>query len=973
MIQWLQASRRRQVHVALVALFAALHVYFQMFYAGWWIEDAAITFTYSRNLVDGEGLVPFVGAERVEGYSNPLWTFLVAAFYVVGIDGFLSSKFLGYTLGAGTVVLTWLIAREVRDGADDDATLLAPAVLAGTQTFVMYNAGGLENSLYGFLLALGIWRVVVEARRPQWPWSSLVFFGMAITRPEGIIYAALGGFWAMVTTLHAGQGVMPTLKWLATFWLPFSAYHVWRYNYFAWEWPNTYYAKQVERDFDYMRWNSRPWTYTRNGFDELRYGYYTPFYLIGLTGLHLKQWWRTVALVTAGALMFFALAYPGTDLLKQLGYPKVSVPSWHEQAAIYIICAVGLLLPLAALGKRGWRALVLCWGMAALGIFFSVYTGGDWMKGYRWLHIFTVPAAVLMGEGIGVLADLLDQAIHRASEVRWKGAGWLLAIPGMLLVPWTHVDIAQQWGNKPITGPYKIKRRVDWEIDLIHRLHMYRPTLLDVDMGAHMYWGVMPIYDYAGLIDIPLGHHQDFSKEFMKEYVFEEHKPTVAHCHGGWARKSKIPTHVEFQREYVELPGYPASEGSRTLHMGNFIRVDTFSLPEWDRSTGRRVQWGNGVRMEGWAAPVADVGAGDNLYLEVGLDIDEDFASNKLPFGAEYDEPEPTLALTDDELAELDEDERANVLRDFEREHRKWQRERDKQLEEYDLRAFRLVAALVGTDGKVAASWELPPLYDFFPVEEWSREELFWGRYDLPVPADLPEGDYDLSFVMFDLDGSVVPAEPDSAQAWQVGGLDGQPAAFALGEARFTEAVQVISADEHQARVAKHQEQITKLVEELACDEAFDSYMLLRARQAGHFDWLDAEDERVTAQIAGCWIDKAATFEEAIPKARALGKARWFDHRHPRLADAREPVIDTLWTIAEQAHASEDWETSYELWEMILDMDMQRPWARRYAEEARDKRLGLDPFSLNKKAAERLEKREAAERARQMKREAGQD
>ncbi|MEM6930295.1 MAG: hypothetical protein AAF602_25375, partial [Myxococcota bacterium] len=52
----------------------------------WYVDDAAITFSYARNFAHGEGLVPFVGGERVEGYSNPAWTFFLVPFAFVGLD-----------------------------------------------------------------------------------------------------------------------------------------------------------------------------------------------------------------------------------------------------------------------------------------------------------------------------------------------------------------------------------------------------------------------------------------------------------------------------------------------------------------------------------------------------------------------------------------------------------------------------------------------------------------------------------------------------------------------------------------------------------------------------------------------------------------------------------------------------------------------------------------------------------------------
>src|SRR5215208_1233784 len=49
------------------------------------IDDAFISFRYAANLAHGHGLV-FNPGERVEGYTDFLWTVLIAAFMKVGID-----------------------------------------------------------------------------------------------------------------------------------------------------------------------------------------------------------------------------------------------------------------------------------------------------------------------------------------------------------------------------------------------------------------------------------------------------------------------------------------------------------------------------------------------------------------------------------------------------------------------------------------------------------------------------------------------------------------------------------------------------------------------------------------------------------------------------------------------------------------------------------------------------------------------
>ena len=47
-------------------------------------DDAMISMSYGRTMADGFGLVWFPGAPRVEGITNPLWTFLMADVHRVG-------------------------------------------------------------------------------------------------------------------------------------------------------------------------------------------------------------------------------------------------------------------------------------------------------------------------------------------------------------------------------------------------------------------------------------------------------------------------------------------------------------------------------------------------------------------------------------------------------------------------------------------------------------------------------------------------------------------------------------------------------------------------------------------------------------------------------------------------------------------------------------------------------------------------
>ena len=54
--------------------------------AAWTCDDAFISYRYALNLVEGKGLV-FNAGERVEGYSNFLWTLWCAVGLLLKVSG----------------------------------------------------------------------------------------------------------------------------------------------------------------------------------------------------------------------------------------------------------------------------------------------------------------------------------------------------------------------------------------------------------------------------------------------------------------------------------------------------------------------------------------------------------------------------------------------------------------------------------------------------------------------------------------------------------------------------------------------------------------------------------------------------------------------------------------------------------------------------------------------------------------------
>ncbi|MGE0480010.1 MAG: hypothetical protein AB7Q17_06005 [Phycisphaerae bacterium] len=113
----------------------------------WVCQDAFITLRYVENLHEGRGLV-FNAGERVQGFTHPLWTLLLALCPTEYL--YYGAIVAGLICTAGTLAL--LCALLVRTRAPWIGIVTLFAVLACSRSFVEWSTSGLENSLTHLLL-----------------------------------------------------------------------------------------------------------------------------------------------------------------------------------------------------------------------------------------------------------------------------------------------------------------------------------------------------------------------------------------------------------------------------------------------------------------------------------------------------------------------------------------------------------------------------------------------------------------------------------------------------------------------------------------------------------------------------------------------------------------------------------------------------------------------------------------------------
>jgi arabinofuranosyltransferase len=300
-------------------------------------DDAFISFRYARNLAQGEGLV-FNPGERVEGYSNFLWTVMLAGAVRSGIDAMDAAKGLGILCGALILWLTWKLTGAMIPGRRffQAIPVFILALTAGLPRFAL---SGMEVLMFSLWLCLALW---FELGMRE-PWGGL-FMALslalaALTRPEGLLFFAVIVAARNIERLRRGEGLMFVLKGtlirLLVFCAVFLPYSVWRFSYYGYPLPNTFYAKVGGLTIAAI---SRGLLYVRN---ELLL-VYLPLSLWGLCALFaIKRRGVSAILSALFAFFLYLIAIGGDD--------------WAVFGPRFLFVVFPWMAVLGAVGVAGWN------------------------------------------------------------------------------------------------------------------------------------------------------------------------------------------------------------------------------------------------------------------------------------------------------------------------------------------------------------------------------------------------------------------------------------------------------------------------------------------------------------------------------------------------------------------------------------------------------------------------------------------
>jgi arabinofuranosyltransferase len=512
-------SARRLVVIPVLAGVVALG-FAALFFRLWRfvIDDAFISLRYARNLAEGHGLV-YNGGERVEGYTNFLWTLFLALPHLLRVDPIAVGKLANLILAFATAWLVYRLGRETivvpapavkvaasggepgarrasgsraaaarvapaagavganaaagANGAKEPPALAALAALLflAMPAVVLSAAEGMETMLFTFLLALAaLW--FFEEREPQsFPRSALALAALALTRPDGAVFGPF--LFAVAVAWRRPRGY---LQRFAALFLGIGAiYFLARWSWYGQLLPNTFYAKGA-----------------------------------GTGPLLARGWLQLVAFgKECGAIAWLAM-----------------IP--------------------ALVAPRTRRAALVLFGMVVLRVAFQLYSGGAWMGRYR----FLVPMIPFVG--LLVVAGLASIRATLARRAALAVAAALLVVPAWFMYPEME-SIALDYTDSLRRAHIPLGRE-------IHARTSASAVMAMDDAGAGPYYAERANIDMLGLNDRHIAHLSgNYNEKSDVSYVLGRRPDLVV-----LASRVPGPTVASDMR----LPGHAALFGDARFQAG---------------------------------------------------------------------------------------------------------------------------------------------------------------------------------------------------------------------------------------------------------------------------------------------------------------------------------------------------------------------------------------------------------------------
>jgi len=226
------------------------------------VDDAYISFGFSKNLAHGRGLI-FSHDVRVEGYTNFLWTVANALpiRLLPDADPLIAARVMCLATLAGLLLATWKLARLF---VGQGLAAVSVVCLASWTDLSRAALSGLETVPHAMLLAFGtlayLRELRAESRHSLWWFVAAAL--MRISSMLSLVFVC--AFEVALRVVDRQLSARALLRWAGAPLLSFGVYFAWRFRYYGLLLPTTYYAKNMVAAADPDRGASYLWDALRD-------------------------------------------------------------------------------------------------------------------------------------------------------------------------------------------------------------------------------------------------------------------------------------------------------------------------------------------------------------------------------------------------------------------------------------------------------------------------------------------------------------------------------------------------------------------------------------------------------------------------------------------------------------------------------------------------------------------------------------
>ena len=238
-------TKGRFIAISVIAIIISIIYSYKLRWLG---DDIFIGLRYVQNFLDGNGLVYNKG-EKVEGFTDFLWIMLISFFSWLKCNPLNTVQTLGILSAVGTLTIFSVIVYKISSRL---AIFIVPFVtiaLALNYDFNTWSTSGLEASFFSFLLSSSFYIYFFSAFQEK---KKLILSGLflclaLLTRPDTLLILFGANGLIVLYQLINKNKIPKIISILFLFNLSiifiYIPYFIWRYNYYGFIFPNTYYDK----------------------------------------------------------------------------------------------------------------------------------------------------------------------------------------------------------------------------------------------------------------------------------------------------------------------------------------------------------------------------------------------------------------------------------------------------------------------------------------------------------------------------------------------------------------------------------------------------------------------------------------------------------------------------------------------------------------------------------------------------------